>query len=172
MNSFVLSLCSGALTLARRLADAERLIERSLAVDPWSPWAWVRRSWLSAYTGDDDNALRELRMTLQLMPFEPLRHLLFIGIGCVHFNVGRYERAGRWVQEGIAMGPESFWAERVLIAAAAHAGAASEARRYARDLLRKDANLTVALARAAWPFAPSFMQRLGDGLAIAGVPQA
>ena len=158
--------------MTRRLADADRLIERSLAVDPWSPWAWVRRGWLSAYTGDDDNALRDLRMTPQLMPFEPLRHLLFIGIGCVHFNAGRYERAGRWVREGIAMGPESFWAERVLIAAAAHAGATTEARRYSRELLRKDANLTVAVARAAWPFPSGFMQRLGDGLAIAGVPQA
>jgi AraC-like DNA-binding protein len=170
-DALVLSLCSGALTLTRRLADADRLIERSLALDPWSPWGWVRRAWLSAYMGDDDGALRELQITLRLMPFEPLRHLLFIGIGCVHFNAGRYERAARWIADGVAAGPESFWAERVLVAAAAHAGAKSDARRYARKLLRKDASLTVAVAREAWPFTPSFMERLGDGLEIAGVPR-
>jgi AraC-like DNA-binding protein len=78
-DALTLSLCSGALTLTRRLADADRLIERALALDPWSPWAWVRRGWLSAYMGDDGGALRELQITLRLMPFEPLRHLLFIG---------------------------------------------------------------------------------------------
>src|SRR5215471_1949193 len=122
-DALALSLCSGALTLTRRLADADRLIERALALDPWSPWSWVRRGWLSAYMGDDDGALRELQITLRLMPFEPLRHLLFIGIGCVHFNAARYERAVRWLAGGVAAGPESFWAERVLVAAAAHAGA-------------------------------------------------
>jgi AraC-like DNA-binding protein len=169
-DALALSLCSGALTLAGRLADADRLIERALAMEPWSPWGWVRRGWLSAYAGDNDGALRELQITLRLMPFEPLRHLLCIGIGCVHFNAGRYDRAARWVQDGLAAAPESFWAERVLVAAAAHAGALGEARRCARRLLRKDANLTVAVARKAWPFTPSFMDRLGAGLAMAGVP--
>ena len=171
-DPLALSLCSGALTLARRLADADRLIERSLAMDPWSPWAWVRRGWLSAYLGDDVCALRELQITLRLMPFEPLRHLTFIGIGCAHFNAARYERAARWIGDGVAASPESFWAERVLIAAAAHCGAKSEARRYARKLLRKDMSLTVAVARDAWPFRPAFMDRLCDGLAVAGVPPA
>jgi AraC-like DNA-binding protein len=171
-DALALSLCSGALTLTRRVANGDRLIERSLAIDPWSPWGWLRRGWLSAYAGDHDGALRELQITLRLMPFEPVRHLVFIGIGCAHFNAGRYERAARWIEDGIAAGPESFWAERVLVAAAVHAGARSEARRHARKLLRKDANLTVAVAREAWPFAPAFMQLLGDGLATAGVPRA
>jgi AraC-like DNA-binding protein len=170
-DALTLSLCSGALTLTRRLAEADRLIERALVMDPWSPWGWVRRGWLSAYMGDDGDALRELQITLRLMPFEPLRHLLFIGIGCVHFNAGRYERAARWIADGVAARPESFWAERVLVAAEAHAGAKSNARRYARELLRKDASLTVAVAREAWPFTPSFMERLGYGLEIAGVPR-
>jgi AraC-like DNA-binding protein len=171
-DALVLSLCSGALTLTHRLADADRLNERTLAIDPWSPWGWVRRGWLSAYAGDDEGALRELRITWRLMPFEPLRHLLLIGIGCAHFNAGRYERAARWIDDGVAAGPESFWAERVLVAAAAHAGARGEARRRARTLLRKETELTVAMARGAWPFTAGFMQRLGDGLAIAGVPRA
>lgn len=171
-DALVLSLAAGALTLMRRIADADGLIERSLAIEPWSPWAWIRRAWLSAYQGDDAAALRELQITLRVMPFEPLRHLAFIGMGCAHFNAGRYERAAQWVRSGVEAVPDSFWAERILVAAAAHTGARAEARRYARTLMRKDANLTVAGARAAWPFPPAFMQRLGDGLAMAGVPRA
>jgi tetratricopeptide (TPR) repeat protein len=171
-DALVLSLCSGALTLSGRLTEADRLIERALAVDPWSPFAWVRRAWLSAYLGDHDGAVRELQITLRLMPFEPLRHLAFIGLGCAHFDAGRYERAAHWVRAGIEAGPESYWAERVLVAALAHAEARAEARRMARKLLRKEPNLTVAAAREAWPFRPSFMHRLADGLEAAGMPRA
>ena len=170
-DALALGLASGALTLTGRLSEADRLIERSLAIDPWSAWGWARRSWLSAYAGDDEGAFNELQLTLRLMPFEPLRHLMVIGIGCVHFNAGRYERAARWVADGVAAGPQSYWANRVLIAAAAFSGARAAARRTARALLRKDAGLTVAVAREAWPFTAGFMDRLGDGLAIAGIPQ-
>ena len=40
--------CSGAMALAHRVEDADRLIERALALEPWSPLAWVRRGWVFA----------------------------------------------------------------------------------------------------------------------------
>jgi AraC-like DNA-binding protein len=171
-DAVVLSLCSGALTLARKLSEADRLIERSLAMEPWSACGWIRRAWLSAYQGDDGGAARDMQMTLRVMPFEPVRHLAYIGMGCAHFGAGRYDKAARWVQSGLASVPDSYWAARVLVASAALAGALDEARREARELLRQDGNLTVAGARAAWPFTPDFMERLGDGLERAGVPRA
>ncbi len=171
-DALALALCSGALTLSGRLDQADRLVERALAMEPWSPWSWVRRGWLSAYAGDSDGALRELQITLRLMPFEPVRHLAFIGIGCAHFDAGRYDLAARWIADGVAAGPESFWAERVLVAALAHTGAREEARRRARALLRKDPKLTAAMARAAWPFTSDFMDRLGEGLLSSGVTRA
>ncbi|MBX9844454.1 MAG: helix-turn-helix domain-containing protein [Xanthobacteraceae bacterium] len=170
-DALVLSLSSGALTLARKLSEADRLIERSLAMEPWSAPGWIRRAWLSAYQGDDDAAARELQMTLRVMPFEPMRHLAFIGMGCMHFNAGRYEQAARWVQNAVASVPDSFWAERVLVAGTALMGALSEARRQARELLRKDPRLTVAGAHGAWPFPPAFMERLAKGLELAEVPR-
>lgn len=169
-DALVLTLASGAQTLAGRLAAAEELAERALALEPWSPWAWIRRGWLSAYAGDSDAALRELRVTLGLMPFEPLRHLAFIGIGCAHFGAGRYDLAAKWIDDAIEMEPASAWAARVRVAAAAQAGAPDEAKRRARTLLRKDPGLTVAIAHRAWPFPGAFMDRLADGLGAAGVP--
>jgi AraC-like DNA-binding protein len=171
-DAVVLSLSSGALTLARKLSEADRLIERSLAMEPWSACGWIRRAWLSAYQGDDDGAARDMQMTLRVMPFEPVRHLAYIGMGCAHFGAGCYDKAANWVTSGLAAVPDSYWAARVLVASAALAGALDEARREARELMRKDGNLTVAGARAAWPFTPAFMERLGDGLGRAGVPRA
>jgi hypothetical protein len=105
------------------------------------------------------------------MPFEPIRHLAFIGIGCSHFIAGRYGRAARWAQAGVEASPDSFWGERIVAASAAHAGAKDEARRTVRRMLRRDPELTVGLARRAWPFPAKVMDRLADGLTSAGLPR-
>ncbi len=170
-DAMTLALAAGAVSLSHRIGEADHLIERALARDPSSPIALMRRGWTSAYLGDSDGALREFQKTLHLMPFEPLRHLTFIGTGCAHFAAGRYERAALWIRSGIEAYPQSFWAERVLIAAAAHAGARADARRIARRLMRKDPDLTIFQAIRAWPFRPVFMARLGEGLKIAGLPR-
>jgi hypothetical protein len=127
---------------------------------------------MSAYLGDSEAAVRELSTALHLMPFEPLRHLSFIGMGCAHFAAGRYDRAVRWIESGVRTSRGSFWAQRVAVAAAAMTGARSEARRMGRQLMRKDPDLTVAEARQAWPFTPDFMSRLGDGLDLAELPRS
>jgi tetratricopeptide (TPR) repeat protein len=171
-DALTLTLSSGALVLARRLDEADRRLERALALDPWLAYAWVRRGWMSAYLGDSEAAIRELSTALHLMPFEPLRHLSFIGMGCAHFAAGRYDRAVRWVESGVRTSTGSFWAQRVAVAAAAMTGARSEARRMGRQLMRKDPDLTVAEARQAWPFTPDFISRLGDGLELAELPRA
>lgn len=170
-DALALTLASGALTLAHRLEDADRLLERALALDPWLPYAWVRRGWASVYMGAPDEAYRELMIALHLAPVGPMRHIAFIGMGCAHFASGRYERAARWVQSGTEAFPGAVWADRITVAAAAHAGAKAQARRIARRLLRKDPHLTAERARKAWPFPAPFMRQLADGLEIAGVPR-
>jgi AraC-like DNA-binding protein len=170
-DALALTLASGALTLAHRLEEADRLLERVLALDPWLPYAWVRRGWASVYMGDTDSAFRELKIALHLSPLGPMRHIASIGMGCAHFASGRYERAARWVQGETKAFPGAVWADRIAVAATAHAGATGEARRKGRRLMRKDPHLTVARARHAWPFPPAFMARLADGLKIAGIPR-
>jgi AraC-like DNA-binding protein len=170
-DALALTLASGALTLAHRLEEADRLLERALALDPWLPYAWVRRGWASVYTGDPDAAFRELRIALQHAPVGPMRQIALIGMGCAHFADERYEHAARWMQTGTESFPGAVWADRISVAAAVHAGAKAEARRIARRLMRKAPELTVETARTAWPFPPAFMARLADGLAIAGVPR-
>jgi AraC-like DNA-binding protein len=170
-DALALTLASGALTLAHRVEEADRLLERALARDPWLPYAWIRRGWASVYMGDPDAAFRELRIALQLAPVGPMRQIAMIGMGCAHFACERYDRAARWVQSGTESFPGAVWAGRLSAAAAVHAGASAEARRIARWLMQKSPDLTVEKATKAWPFPPAFMARLGDGLATAGVPR-
>ena len=171
-DALTLTLSSGALVLIHQLEAADWRLERALAVDPWLAYGWIRRGWMSAYLGDSDGAIRELRMALHLMPFEPLRHITCIGIGCAHFVAERYDRAALWVGSGVEAYPQSYWAQRVAVAAVALTGARAEARRMGRQLMRKEPNLTASQARRAWPFTPRFMSCLGEGLEIAGLPPA
>lgn len=171
-DALTLTLSSGALVLLHRLDEADRRLERALALDPWLAYAWIRRGWMSAYFGDSDGAIRELSTALHLMPLEPLRHISFIGIGCAHFAAERYDRAALWIKSGLEAYPDSFWAERISVAAVALTGARAEARRMGRQLMRKDSDLTISEARQAWPFTSAFMHRLGEGLEIAGLPRA
>src|SRR5690242_7870931 len=171
-DALTLTLSSGALVLLHELEEADRRLEQALALDPWLAYAWIRRGWMSAYLGDGDGAIREHRIALQLMPFEPLRHITCIGMGCAHFAAGRYDRAATWIRNGVEAYPESYWAQRVAVAAVALTGAGTEARRMGRQLMRKDPGLTVSQAQRAWPFTSRFMSCLGDGLEIAGLPRA
>ena len=170
-DALTLTLSSGTLVLLHRLEEADGRLERALALDPWLAYAWIRRGWMSAYLGDSDGAIRELKIALHLMPFEPLRHVTFIGMGCAHFAAERYERAAQWIKSGVETYPESYWAQRIAVAAVALTGARAEARRMGRQLMRKEPELTAAQARRAWPFRPRFTSCLGDGLEIAGLPQ-
>jgi AraC-like DNA-binding protein len=170
-DSLTLFMASSGLNLAHRVEEADRLIERATALSPGSPAVWGRRGWLSVYTGDNDGAIHAFGHVLRQAPLEPLRHTCLIGTGFAHFAAGRYERAIRWTREGVAVGPQSYWAHRVTAAAAMRYGARAEGRRLARGLLRRDPNLTVSVARAAWPFHADFVDRLCDGLEKAGVPR-
>jgi len=171
-DALTLTLSSGTLVLLHQLEAADWRLERALAVDPWLAYGWIRRGWMSAYLGDSDGAIRELRIALHLMPFEPLRHITCIGIGCAHFAAERYDRAALWVRSGVEAYPQSHWAQRIAVAAVALTGARAEARRMGRQLMRKEPNLTASQARQAWPFTQRFMSCLGDGLEIAGLPPA
>ena len=171
-DALTLNVASGALALAHRLHDADRLIERAIAIDPWSPLNWIRCGWVSAYLGDSRNAVRELSIGLHMVPFGSMAHVALIGVGCAHFAAGRYDRAARWTRQGVEAHPGSFWADRISAAAAVHCGARDEARRIARRLLRKDPSLTVSAARTSLPFTVNFIDRLSDGLEVAGVPRS
>src|SRR5262249_32900070 len=63
-DALALTLSSGALVLLNRLDEADRRLERALALDPWLAYAWIRRGWMSAYLGDPEGAIRELRTAL------------------------------------------------------------------------------------------------------------
>jgi hypothetical protein len=108
-DPMTLTLSSGALVLLHRLDDAEdaartRFGARSVACLRPGFAAGGCRPMSATATAHLGNC----GLALYLMPFEPLRHITFIGIGCAHFLAERYEQAARWVQDGVEASPGSY----------------------------------------------------------------
>jgi adenylate cyclase len=63
-------------------------LERALALDPNSAFAWARSGWLKKFQGDSDAAIHCFEQALRLSPFDPMVSNWYVGIGSAHFQAG------------------------------------------------------------------------------------
>jgi adenylate cyclase len=97
----VLTVLGAAHTIVRQYEIAARMLEKALAMDPNSAWAWNRSGWLESYLDRADAAIEHFERALRLSPFDPMSFNAFIGIGGAHFVAGRYVDAVRWPEKGL-----------------------------------------------------------------------
>jgi TolB-like protein/AraC-like DNA-binding protein/tetratricopeptide (TPR) repeat protein len=146
------------------------LLERALAVDPTSAWAWERSGWLKTYIGEVDTAIRHFQRAIQLdVPHSP-NASRFIGIGCAHFDAGRYEAGAFWMRRATVEQPGTVWVNRTLSVSYARMGEQIAARDSLEALLRYRPDLTIAQVVGALPFRRGFMDRVAEGLDDLGLP--
>jgi TolB-like protein len=157
-------------TLAHDLATAAVHVDRALALDGGSAWAWGRSGWVKAYAGDPAEAIERFQIARAIAPADPLAFLWSIGIGAAHFEAARYDEAARWYTRGRAEQPTAVWNNRFLAPAYALAGRKEEARQTLAELRRAYPELTIAQVRLGLPYSPSFLDRVADGLESVGMP--
>jgi TolB-like protein len=157
-------------TMANEFGVAEALVARSLAIDPYSGWAWGRSAWLQAYKGDSETAIEQFMHSLALDPNPAARANSFTGIGASHFNKGRYDAAVFWLQGALLAEPTTAWPNRSLSVSYMRIGENLRARESIETLRRFCPDITVGQVVAAVPFRPQFLDRLGDGLSDLGLP--
>ena len=108
-------------TMAGQLDHAGALIARVLALDPTFVWGWERSGWVNAYLGEPDTAIRHFNEATRL-DLRPPNASRLIGIGCAHFDAGRYELAGLWKRRALWEHPETAWINRTLSVSYARLG--------------------------------------------------
>ena len=146
------------------------LLDRALAIDPTSAWAWERSGWLKAYTGEPDAAIRDFHRAIQLeVPHSPNGNR-FVGIGCAHFDSGRYEAGALWMRRAILEQPGTVWVNRTLAVSYARMGQQIAARDSLEALRRYCPDLTITRVVGALPFRRTFMERVAEGLDDLGLP--
>ena len=100
-------------TMAGQLDHAGALIARVLALDPTFVWGWERSGWINAYTGKPETAISHFQQATRLDSNPPNASRL-IGIGCAHFDAGRYREAALWKQKALREQPTTAWINRTL----------------------------------------------------------
>jgi AraC-like DNA-binding protein len=169
-DALTLTILSGAWTLSHDLDTADALIERALALDAGSPWAWARSGWIRSYRGEAEEARERFLIALELGPADPMVFLNHIGLASTCFHQGRYVEAARWFTRGLAEHPQAVWSNRFRAAALMLSGRRDEARLSLGALMHAFPDLTVAQVRRGLPFNAAYLDRVCEGLESAGMP--
>jgi AraC-like DNA-binding protein len=147
--------------LSRSDDDVETLVDRALAMDPTSGWAWERRGSLFCWK-DPDVAIACFSRALQLYgPFMP-RENCFLGIAQAHEAAGHFDEAVRWARRAIAENPQASMPKRLTIYYEDRLGRRLAARRLADQLRREHPEVSVLrLAQVHQNFCRDILLRAG-----------
>jgi adenylate cyclase len=168
----ILAVLGAAQAVVGNLGIAERLLEKALALDPNSAWAWNRSGWLQQYLAHPDVAIEHFERCLRLSPFDPMNFNAFIGIGAAHFVAERYAEAIAWYERGLIEHPAAGWVYRHLASAYALAGRISDAKAALQKLLNEYPGLTSSQVISAMAMYPQQVRdHIAEGLRLAGLSE-
>jgi TolB-like protein len=155
-------------TMAGGFDQADALIARAVALDPTFVWAWERSGWLNAYKGKPDVAIAHFERAnhLDLSRVNPNR---LTGIGCAHFDAGRYEQAALYKRKALQEEPGTAWINRTLSVSYTRVGDRLAALESIESLQRYSPDLTIGKVVSALPFRREFLDRVAEGLDDLGV---
>jgi AraC-like DNA-binding protein/tetratricopeptide (TPR) repeat protein len=170
-DATVLAVLGNALTLLHDLDAADQVIRKALSIDGGSAWAWSRSGWIDVYNGDAESAIERFKIALDLAPNDCLAFNSMVGIGCAHFETGRYLEAADWQQRALVEHPSASWIHRTMCPAYVLVGAESEARRSVTALQEVYPGLTISEVQQGMPPLPEpYCDRVLDALRSVGLP--
>ncbi|QWG14755.1 helix-turn-helix domain-containing protein [Bradyrhizobium sediminis] len=170
-DATVLAVLGNALTFLHDLDAANLIIRKALSIDGGSAWAWSRSGWIDVYNGDADSGIERFKIALDLAPHDSLAFNSMVGIGCAHFESGRYSEAAHWQQRALTEHPSATWIHRTMCPAYVLIGDESEARRSVTALREDYPELTITDVQQGLPPLPqSYCDRVFDALHSVGLP--
>jgi AraC-like DNA-binding protein/tetratricopeptide (TPR) repeat protein len=170
-DATVLAVLGNALTLLHDVEAADLVIRKALSVDGGSAWAWSRYGWIDLYKGDPDSAIERFKIALDLAPHDSFAFNNLVGIGCAHFEAGRYLDSAHWQERALVEHPSAAWVHRTLCPAYVLGGAKPEAQRSLAALQEQYPELTVLdVQQGLPPLSPSYCDRLFNALRTVGLP--
>jgi len=170
-DPFVLTVLGAALTITRQYRAGLLAVEKALALDPSSAWAWNRSGYLHIHFDRPDEAIDHFQRAIRLSPFDPMIFNSYFGIGTAHFVAGRYADSVDWCERALLTNPKALWINRTLAPAYVFTGRREEGEASVRSLLEAYPGLTIPAVRSAQALSPRVLDRLSEGLKQAGLPE-
>jgi adenylate cyclase len=169
-DPLILSVLGAVHTFLRNHGTARVLLERALAIDANSAWAWSRLGWLDNYADRPERAIEKFERALRLSPLDPANFNNYVGIGAAHEVALDYDKAATFLRRGLAERPHAVWIYRNLASVLSGAGRMEEAQEAYTQLLRSYPHLTASTFRQAMVFSPATLDRMVDNLRKLGLP--
>ena len=149
---------------------ARILLERAVALDPNSAWAWSRFGWLENYCDNPDRAIEHLKRALRLSPLDPMNFNNYVALACAHSLKEEHNEAVDLFKRALEERPHAHWIYRNLASSLSGAGRMEEAREAFVRLMEFYPDLTVTKVKTAMVFSREFMERMGENLRKLGLP--
>jgi adenylate cyclase len=148
---------------------AIEMVDRAVALNPNSSYAWNIRGWLYRNTGLPEEALRSFERAIRMNPVDPLLNRVFAGLGLSLLELGRFDEAIVAANKALRHNSSFAPAYRCLASALAHLGRDAEARQAAAQGLEVDPGFTISkgIAHGGMSNAKLYI----EGLRKAGVPE-
>jgi adenylate cyclase len=169
---------SAMLLHAQQYDEAVAEAKRAIAGDPNDADGYVALAHVLSFTGKANEALDLVERAIRLNPNYPPHYLYQLGL--TRFGMKRLDEAAMSLERAIALNPDDYWSQRLLLATYGLLGRKANAaklideikKREQRGLLASRDPLTVTASAYSYPFAiRADSERFAEGLRKAGVPE-
>jgi adenylate cyclase len=169
---------SAMLLHSQQYDEAIAEAKRAIAGDPNDADGYVALANVLSFTGRANEALELVERAIRLNPNYPPHYLYQLGLA--RFGMKRLDEAAASLERAIALNPDDYWSQRLLLATYGLLGRKVNAAklldeikgREQRGLLASRDPLTVTASTYSYPFAiRADGERFADGLRKAGVPE-
>jgi tetratricopeptide (TPR) repeat protein len=169
------ALCTAGMGLAYVVGDldaGDAMIERSLALDPNSAWAWLFSGWTKVWLGEAETALERIYRAMRLSPQDPQFFNMQTGAAWALLLAGRYAEAQSSAQAALRVQPDYLNPLCIMAASSALAGHLEEARKNLAHMRVLDPGARISNIKERYPLRqPEHLARFAEGLRLAGLPE-
>jgi TolB-like protein/Tfp pilus assembly protein PilF len=137
---------------------AAEMVDRAVALNPNSSFAWSYRGMTCVYAGQAEEALRSFERGMRLSPLDPMLFGMFAMIGIALTGLGRFDEAITAAKKAIGKHQTFTPAYCCLASALAHLGRDAEARKAVTRIFEIEPRFRVSARGDRWP--PLYLEGL------------
>jgi adenylate cyclase len=141
------TLAGAALISSYTVGDGEReieLIDRAVALNPNSFYAWTSRGWVYRNAGQPEEAVRSFERAIRISPVDLQLPITFTGMAYAYIELRRFDEAIVAGKKAQRQNPSFSIPYRCLASAFAHLGRDAQAREAAARVLELDPAFTIS----------------------------
>ncbi len=159
--------------MERRTEESIASFRRAVGLNPNSAAAHGYLGHISAFAGQDREAIEHGEEAIRLSPVDPEMAFFLGGMAVAHYTAGRFAEAVRSTTEALRLRPGFQGAQRLRCASLAQAGRIDEARALLVAVRREQPQLSVDWIGASVPYQTAqLMDRFLEGMRKAGLKGA